>query len=91
MNSSKKSPKGRDKRPKQTRNKGMAAAVEKQVEKKLAAALKAHDDSTSEASDEQTRAYIMSLLTAPEKPVVAATTVKRVTLKSILGKAKNRS
>ena len=91
MNSTQKSPKGRDKRPKHNRNKGMAAAVEKQVVTKLTAALKAHDDSTSEASDEQTRAYIMSLLKAPEKPVVAATTVKRVTLKSILGKAKNRS
>ena len=94
MNSTKKSPKGRDhnKHPKkQKSNKAMAAAVEKQVEKKLAAALKAHDDSTSEATDEQTRAYIMSLLKAPEKPVVAATTVKKATLKSILGKAKNRS
>ena len=67
----------------------MAAAVEKQVGKKLAAALKAHDDSTSEASDKQTRAYIMSLLKAPENPVVVVTTVKKATLKSILGKAKN--
>ena len=93
-NSTKKSPKGRDnnKSPKrQKNNKAMAAAVEKQVEKKLAAALKAQDDSTSEATDEQTRAYIMSLLKALEKPVVAATTARQVTLKSILGKAKNRS
>ena len=66
----------------------MTAAVEKKVEKKLAAVLKTRNDSTSEATDEQTRAYIMSLLKAPEKPVVAAATVKQVTLKSIHGKEK---
>jgi hypothetical protein len=76
----------------QKRDKGMAAAVDKQVAKKLAAALKAADEPAStEPTDDQARAYIMSLLQVEKAPAEpAASTVKRVTLKSILAKARNK-
>ena len=85
--------KGRDaKRQKKEKDKAMVAAVEKQVEKKLAAVLKdAPDDSgTSELSAVDARAYIMSLFTDNNsEPASAPSTAPKVTLKSILKRAKN--
>ena len=71
-------------------NKGMSSAMEKQVEKSLTAAKKATKYGASEEpTNEEAQAFIMSLLVVPEKTTMAASTVKKVTLQSILKKAKN--
>jgi hypothetical protein len=87
--------KDKDKKKKVVFTKAMTAAVEKQMEKKLKAAMKAVDEPTDDPTDEQARAYIMSLL-KEDKPIPAtAATVtaqlQKVTLKSILHKAKNKT
>jgi hypothetical protein len=80
----------------QKREKGIAASVNKQVEKRLAELQKKADTvSFEEPSHEEERAYIMSLL-EEKKPNVSSTAVRnvttelaKVTLKSILAKSKN--
>jgi hypothetical protein len=83
--------KGRASKPgvqtKQQRDSAMAAAVEKKVEKKLAAALKAADESAAPTEDEA-RAYIMALM-KEDKPPAEAAKAKKVSLKSIIGRARN--
>ena len=72
----------------QKREKAIAAAVDKKVDKKLAASLAALNcNDKDETTDDQARAYIMSLL-KQENPAVPPS-VPKVTLKSILRKAKN--
>ena len=80
--------KGREnKRP--NRNKSIAAAANKQVEKTLSEAIKDAEAETSPnyPNEDQAREYIISLLkdtkaeTTPVKPIL-----KKVTLKSIIGK-----
>jgi len=71
-------------------DKAMAAAIEKQVDKKLAAVIKATEAGPAASdgpTDDEARAYIMSLL--KDKPEISSTDTKKVTLKSILRKAKN--
>jgi hypothetical protein len=80
----------------QKRDQAMAASVNKQVEKRIAELQKKADAvSSEEPTNEEARAYIMSLL-EDKKPNVSATNVRnvtkglaKVTLKSILAKAKN--
>jgi hypothetical protein len=98
--SGKKPNKGAGRPQKQARHgKGaLASAVEKEVSKRLTiSATGAPPPSTISLTDDEARAYIMSLLkVAPPPPtVVGATTawtalVKRVTLQSILAKAKSQ-
>ena len=81
----------RIKRPPQEgkHEKGMAHAAEKQVQKALAAATKSTEAaSLEEPAEEEAREFIMSLLKVPANTTVAATTVKKVTLQSILKKVK---
>jgi hypothetical protein len=66
--------------------KAMAAAIEKGVDKRLAEIGKQSEESADPTQEEQ-RAYIMSLLQEDTKPSPVARTI---TLKSILHKAKNR-
>jgi hypothetical protein len=83
---------GKGKGAKKPRRDAMAAAVEKQVAKKFAAAMKAAEapTETTEPTDEQAKAFIMSLFKEQMKPpIVAAAVAKKVTLKSIFSKAKN--
>ena len=71
-------------------DKGIASTVEKQVEKALDAEKKSTKDAASDnPTNEEEREFIMSLLKVPEKTTVAAATVNKVNLKSILKKAKN--
>ena len=84
-----KKPDKKDTRPKKARfDKAMAAAVEKQVSKRLAEMGAKYEEPNEEppGSREAQRAYIMSLLEEKSSPAPAT---RKVTLKSILHKAKN--
>jgi hypothetical protein len=69
------------------RDKAMAASVNKQVEKRLAELGKQAKDTSDEPTEDEARAYIMSLLEGVTPAVTA--TKKKVSLKSIMAKVKN--
>jgi hypothetical protein len=70
---------------KRKRDQAIAASVTKQVEKRLAEIKEESETVSDEPSHDEARAYIMSLI-EEKKP---AAKPRRVTLKSILAKAKN--
>ena len=70
----------------------MAAAVTKEVDKRLAAARKDTEGASPGPTKDEARAYIMSLLEENKTAEGSGNTAKpKVTLKSILNIAKNMS
>ena len=68
----------------------MESAVEKQVQKALDPTTKATEAASLEdPTEKEAQAFIMSLLKVTANTTVATTTVKKVTLQSILQKVKN--
>jgi citrate lyase beta subunit len=69
----------------------MATAVTKEVDKRFAAACKDKEDATPAPMKDEARAYIMALLEDnTKKAEISGSLAKpKVTLKSIISKAKN--